>query len=134
MSDVALLKRIIQIHYTEIHCIKDVARFTTYSAETIRRDFTRSEHVSLSKYITEIRVEMAKRLLETTEKSCQEICDGVGFSRADVGARTFKRITGRTMKEFRNYTSCKDYTGAGSYFTKIPHTFIPPESTGRVNR
>jgi two-component system response regulator YesN len=108
MSNVAYVKRIVRVHFSEIHSIKDVARFTNHSVETIRRDFARSEHISLSEYIRGIRVEMAKHLLITTEKSCQEICESVGFCRADVGARVFRKFTGRTMREYRYLSSHKE--------------------------
>ena len=48
MSDTRSIKRIIDEHCAEIHSIKDLARFTSYSAETIRKDFDRSEQVTLA--------------------------------------------------------------------------------------
>jgi transcriptional regulator GlxA family with amidase domain len=107
MSDIGFVKRVIQAHCAEIHSIKDLARFTDYSAETIRKDFVRLEHVTLSEYISRTRVGEAKHLLETTDMTCQEISDAVGFSRADVGARAFKQFTGRTMGEYRNHSRHK---------------------------
>jgi two-component system response regulator YesN len=101
MSDVRSVKRLIEEHCAEIRSIKDLARFTNYSSETIRKDFVRSEHITLSEYIARTRVEKAKHLLETTNLKCGKISRAVGFSRADVAARSFRHLTDRTMREYR---------------------------------
>ncbi len=133
MSDTGLLKQVIQVHCREIRSIKDVARYTNYSSETLRRDFVRSEHITLSAYIVRVRVDMAKRLLQTTDKYCQEICTEVGFSRADVGARAFRRITGATMREFR-IRGRREGNGGITAVASSSAGSIPLKSTRKVNR
>lgn len=130
MSDIEFVKRVIRVHCAEIRSIKDAARFTNYSAETIRRDFVRSEHMPLSEYITRIRVEMAKRLLETTEMSCQKTCEAVGFSRADVGARAFKKFTGNTMKGYRDLSSVKEIQSSKLFTLQV----LKDRRPAKVNR
>ena len=81
--------------------IGDIADRLHVSQETLRKAFRRAEGVPLSTFIARARVEQAKRLLLDSELRCFEICYQVGYSREDVGARAFKRITGMTMLEYR---------------------------------
>lgn len=71
------------------------------SAETLRKEFLRSERKNLGRFIKETRVYKAKQLLQSTSLRCFEICFETGFKREDTGARVFKRVTGITMEEFR---------------------------------
>ena len=101
MIDTQELKRIICRHYQEIRSIEDVAAYTEFSSETIRKDFVRKEHLRLSQFIAREIIMKAKQLLEQTKMPCRQICFAVGFSREEVGERVFKRIVGKTMKEHR---------------------------------
>lgn len=76
-------------------------------AETLRKQFRRREGIPISRFIRRIKVENAKRLLAETDKYCFEICFEVGFSREDGGSRTFKRVTGMTMQEYRGISKGK---------------------------
>lgn len=69
--------------------------------ETLRKQFRRREGIPISRFITLMKVEKAKELLAETDKFCFEICFEAGFTREDGGARTFKRVTGMTMLEYR---------------------------------
>jgi transcriptional regulator GlxA family with amidase domain len=107
MSDIRVVKRLIEEHCAEIRSIKDLARFTNYSAETIRKDFVRSENTTLAAFIRTTRVAKARELLTRTDLSCQMICRMVGFSREEVGERAIKRLTGMTMGEQRRLSRIK---------------------------
>ena len=48
LSDVEAMKTIIRLKFAKIHSIADVARLAGCSAETIRKDFVRKEHVRQS--------------------------------------------------------------------------------------
>jgi transcriptional regulator GlxA family with amidase domain len=78
-----------------------IARMLNVSPETILREFLRVERTSLRTYMSEVRVEQAKKLLATSDFPCKEICFMVGFTREDVGARVFKRLSGLTMAQYR---------------------------------
>ena len=101
MVDIQEVKRLIRLRYREIRSIEDVASLTRFSSGTIRKDFARKEHMRLSEYIARVKIENAKRLLEQTKMACRQVCFTVGFSREEVGERVFKRIVGRTMKQYR---------------------------------
>ena len=101
MSDIESLKLAIKSHYREIRSTEDLAKFTKNSIQTVRKDFLREENTTLAAFIRRTRIEKAKELLEETRLPCHVICRRVGFNREDVGERAFKRLTGRTMIEYR---------------------------------
>jgi AraC-like DNA-binding protein len=82
----------------------DVARHFGKSVETIRKDFSRNGRVNLSYFISDVRLETMKRLLEETNLPCKEVCFEAGFRREDTGSKFFKRKTTMTMTEYRRKT------------------------------
>jgi AraC-like DNA-binding protein len=102
MIDTLSVKSIIKENVGSIHCITDLARLLGVPAETLKKSFVRKEQMPLSRYLTSVRVTQAKTLLLQSNMNCKEICYSVGFQREDVGARTFRRESGQTMKDFRN--------------------------------
>ena len=57
--------------------------------------------MSIARFMSVMRIERTKVLLQQTDLQCKEICLAVGFSREDVGAHVFKRLTGLTMEAYR---------------------------------
>jgi transcriptional regulator GlxA family with amidase domain len=99
--DLEMVKHTISEDLASVRSISQLARRLDVSSEELRSDFITKEQISLSDYLTKIRVKVATTLLVESKAACKEICQEVGFSRADVGARAFKRLTGLTMGEFR---------------------------------
>ena len=100
-ADTEKIKRYTRNHVGHIRTIQDVADHFDISGETLRRRFRRAEGVSLSRFITQVRVEKAKALLRETDLLCFEVCFEVGFKREDTGAKVFKRVAGCTMEAWR---------------------------------
>lgn len=95
------IKRFIERHVDRLDGIETLAKELDLPPEKLRKTFRRAEGIPISQFIVMTRVENAKSLLRNTGKYCYEICFEVGFPRQDGGARTFKRITGMTMEEYR---------------------------------
>lgn len=53
-------------------------------------------------YLTELRMEEAKRLMQTTNLKIYEICECVGYSNVEHFSRLFKKVTGQSPNTFRN--------------------------------
>ncbi len=85
----------------KIRGIKGLAEELGVASETLRKQFRRNEATPISSFINQAKVKRARILLEDTSLTCLEICVDVGFLREDSGARTFKRLTGMTMKGYR---------------------------------
>lgn len=58
--------------------------------------------VTLRQYIIQYRLKLAKRMLEATAKSINEIAEETGFTDASYFTKTFKSAFGMTPKEYRN--------------------------------
>ena len=58
--------------------------------------------MTLRQYVISYRLKRAKRLLELTDKSAQEIAEECGFTDASYFAKSFKGAFGMTPKEYRN--------------------------------
>jgi AraC-like DNA-binding protein len=99
--DPRLVKKVVSKQLHRIKTISDLAQLLGSPAEALKKGFMRRERISLSKYLSEVRIERAKELLLKSDLKCKEICFAIGFSREDIGSRIFKRHTGISMKEFR---------------------------------
>jgi len=100
-TDNLRVKAYVAGHLPSIHSIHDIAREMGVSAETLRKNFMRSERISLREYITEQRIGRMQELLRKSHLSCMAVCLELGC-REDAGARLFKHHTGLTMNQFRN--------------------------------
>ena len=58
--------------------------------------------ITLRQYIIQYRLKLARRMLETTEKSVNEIAEETGFTDASYFTKTFKAAYGETPKAYRN--------------------------------
>ena len=58
--------------------------------------------MTLRQYVISYRQKRAKRLLELTDKSAQDIADECGFTDASYFAKSFKSAFGMTPKEYRS--------------------------------
>lgn len=99
--DTEHVKNFIERNLKRMSGVASLAADLNVQVETLRKKFRKDEGIAISKYITLLKVEHAKKLLNETEKFCFEVCYEVGFPREDGGSRTFKRITGMTMREYR---------------------------------
>ena len=69
------------------------------TASKIIRDKTR---MNFKRYLTHVRLECAKNLLNGTEKSIQNIAVECGFSSSSYFIRVFKTEIGITPLQYRN--------------------------------
>lgn len=99
--DTRHVKDYIRRNVKRVGGVAPLAADLNVSSQALRKEFRRKEGIPISWFITLTRVEHAKKLLAKTDMRCFEICYDVGFTREDGGARTFRRVTGMTMLQFR---------------------------------
>jgi len=95
------LRALIDAHLTFIEGPACVASLMEMRYHTLRRRFRQETGMSLGRFIAERRVARAQELLRETDLRHYEICYLVGFPSDVTGARTFKRIAGQTMTDYR---------------------------------
>jgi len=103
LIDTALIRTWIVNNLDHVKGLNDVAPHFGILGEGLRKVFKRRIGVPFSEYLREQRVLKAQQLLQDTHLTCRQICFAVGFSRVEVGKRAFKRITGSTMNNHRNF-------------------------------
>jgi two-component system, response regulator YesN len=92
-------------HYREDLGYKDVAKEVFVSPSYFLSLFKRETGITFVDYLTELRIERAKSLLATTEKSISEIAFEIGFNNSNYFSSTFRRLAGMTAKEYRGVSS-----------------------------
>ncbi|MBN2627740.1 MAG: helix-turn-helix domain-containing protein [Spirochaetales bacterium] len=92
----------IKEHYAEAISVKDVADAVCISESYFKSIFKKSSGFSYSEYLTNVRMEEAKNLLNNTEKSVMEISLDVGYHNPNSFSSLFKRETGMTPTQYKS--------------------------------
>ncbi|MBN2982025.1 response regulator [Cohnella algarum] len=75
------------------------------SREYISRKFKQEFGVTITDYVTQVRIEKAKELLENPHLKIYEIADFVGYQNDKYFIKVFKRAEGVTPSEFRSFAA-----------------------------
>lgn len=89
-------------HYTYLYGIEELANQLEMSKHHFIRLFHESVGVSPLQYLTSIKIEHAKILLQDKTLSYELIAISCGFSGADYFRKVFKKETGLSPKQFRD--------------------------------
>lgn len=81
---------------------QELADLVGYSVTYFTRRFRQETGFGISDYVKAARIERAKILLTTSEKSVQEISDQLGFTTRNYFTLCFRDVTGMTPIQFRN--------------------------------
>lgn len=95
----------IDSHYMEPITLNDVAAHCHTNPTYLSTKFKNELGVNLIRYLSEVRIEMAKLLLTTSTYSLVEISDMVGFGDPKHFSKQFRKMTGLAPSEFRKITS-----------------------------
>jgi len=81
--------------------VKVLALRVAMSVRNFERVFTRELGCTPARYVTQLRVEAARRELERSEKSLEQIARSCGFVSAELMRRAFVRCVGTTPARYR---------------------------------
>lgn len=98
---IARAKQMIQNNLMEETSLVHIAAHLYLHPNYLSRLFKEAEGVSISEYITQIRMEKAKELLGKPELKIYEIAVQVGYESVASFSRLFKREVGVSPKEYR---------------------------------
>lgn len=96
-------------HFPVANALEGMARRSGLTERTFKRRFTSATGLSPTAYIQRLRVEDAKRRLERTEASVDEISWQVGYEEPAFFRRLFKRVTGLAPGVYRRRFRIPDY-------------------------
>lgn len=102
---VAQVKRFIQDHYGSRLSLEILAKEVNLSPVYLGTLFKNSSGITITEYITGIRMDKAKELLKNTTQNINEIAEQVGFSDAKYFAKLFKKEIGVKPTEYRDIQS-----------------------------
>jgi len=88
-------------HFRESDAIRSVIAVAGIPERTLKRRFRSATDTTLIDYLQNLRVEEAKRLLETGELPVEGISAAVGYEDASFFRRLFKRLTGLAPAQYR---------------------------------
>lgn len=91
----------IREHYMHEFSMQDVARVMNYSEAYFCKLFKQCFGQNFTSYLTEYRVNEAKKMLEQPTVNIKEVGRAVGYGDANYFAKVFKRITGHSPTEYR---------------------------------
>ncbi|MCR9162710.1 MAG: helix-turn-helix domain-containing protein [Nannocystaceae bacterium] len=87
--------------YDEPLVVPTLAKQAAMSQSHFIRAFAREFGVTPRQYLIDVRLQHAKRLLQTTTRSVTEVCMDVGFSSLGSFSGRFSRDTGVSPRAFR---------------------------------
>jgi len=91
----------VQKEYVRNIMLKEAAETTNMSLHYFCKFFKRVMGITFSKYLLNIRIDMAKELLITEKTSVTNIAYKVGFESLSYFFRKFKELTGMSPREFK---------------------------------
>ena len=91
-------------HYTEKLSLDDMAAQTGFSKEYFCRFFKQHMGITFLRYVNEVRISHAGRLLSATNLPVSEVMAESGFTNQTIFNRLFKELYGMTPLQSRNYT------------------------------
>jgi len=91
----------VRVNYSREIKLAEVAKQFGVTESYISRVFSKELHCSFVHYLAKVRMENALELLKRTNYKIYEIAELTGYPNTEHFSRTFKKIIGRSPKEYR---------------------------------
>ena len=99
---VAMAKTYIEEHLHDKNlCLESVSEAIGLSKSYFCDLFHKTESVSFSNYLKDLRIAKAKELLQNTNLKVFEVADATGFSNVKYFCFVFKKVVGKTPSEYQ---------------------------------
>lgn len=102
---ISKIKRYVNERLAEKITLQQIGADTYFSPLYCEAIFKQKTGVSIIRYVIQRRVEEAQKLLLEGSLPLKKIAETVGFEDYNYFARTFKKVTGRTPREYKNSLS-----------------------------
>lgn len=101
ISKINKARMILREQYTSVSP-EELANRLNMSYSWFRRVFKQHTSFSPAQYLSQLKIQRAKNLLDHSDYSIKQIADELKFESADYFSVYFKRITGQTPSQYRN--------------------------------
>lgn len=98
---VSMVEEYLRENYWKDISMQDAARAVHYSDAYFCKMFKQQYGVNFTAYLTDFRIEEAKKMLRQPNVNIKEIGGRVGYEDPTYFARVFRRVTGQTPTEYR---------------------------------
>ena len=102
---IRIAKKYIEENYAENVCLEEVAELACLNANYFSALFKKITGKNFSEYLTDWRMEEAKKLLRTTTKNMSQISLSVGYKDAKYFSKLFTKTVGLKPNEYRKLYS-----------------------------
>jgi transcriptional regulator GlxA family with amidase domain len=92
----------IEQHFAEKISIEHLANQASTSTRNFIRRFKKATHNTPVEYVQRVRIEAAKKTLESTTMTIHQVMYSIGYNDDKTFRRIFKRYAGLTPLEYRN--------------------------------
>jgi AraC-like DNA-binding protein len=89
-------------HYAEHITLQDMAKQFSFNSNYISELFKKESGIGFVAYLNSIRIDCAKSLLLESDVTIEVISNQVGYTSASHFSQLFKKMTGKTVSEFRS--------------------------------
>lgn len=89
-------------HLAEPITTEDLSRAVGMNRTYLCKRFQEEANMTVNQYVTAVKMDEAKRLLEVTKKTSAEIAEVLGYSSQSYFQSVFKKSTGKTPGEYRS--------------------------------
>jgi transcriptional regulator GlxA family with amidase domain len=108
-GDITAAQQWLREHFTVASPVDEMIKCSTLAERTFKRRFVAATGLTPIAYVQRLRVEEAKRRLERTDDSVDEISWRVGYEDAAFFRRLFKRTTGLAPGAYRKRFRIPDF-------------------------
>lgn len=95
------IKTFLEKNYHVRHSYDDLVRKFGINKLKLKKAFKAATNQNVHEYLTKVRIENAKTLLQNTDRTIRDIAKKVGLDKSNF-IKQFKNVTGKTPTEWRN--------------------------------
>lgn len=99
-SVVEKMKKFIRDHYAENITLTEIGAHVFLTPDYVAKIFRKETGGSLKQYLSDYRIEQAKKLLMSADKQIGDVAQQVGFDSFSYFSTVFKQTTGLTPRDF----------------------------------
>jgi two-component system, response regulator YesN len=96
------VKKYAEEHYSEAITLERISQVACLEAKYFSKVFHKRAGITFTSWLSYIRIKEALKRISASDCSISEIAGDVGFEDLRTFERAFKRLTGRTPREFKN--------------------------------
>lgn len=111
-AEIQSAQRWLSEHFSVANPVEEMIKQSRLAERTFKRHFIQATGLAPMVYVQRLRIEDAKRRLERTDASTEEISWRVGYEDAAFFRRLFKRNTGLTPAAYRKRFRMPDFSGS----------------------